>query len=210
LQAAAKLAAQGEIAHLNELLKPFLQDSVERRRKKRHHFEVKEGFTRKVLVLLQRYLHRMPRQVSPGADRRASVVIPLCNYKGVASILFERRSGTVKSYKHHVCFPGGMLDEGVDTTIIQTSLRELEEELGVSLEKTEVLGIMRCNWQEVASMTGISVTPVIGYIGEFCEISFHPNRDEVEDLFTIPLADLLDPKKWILNDGSAPIFTGGK
>ncbi len=31
-----------------------------------------------------------------------------------------------------------MLDEGVDNTIIQTSLRELEEEVGIPFEKTEV------------------------------------------------------------------------
>lgn len=90
------------------------------------------------------------------------MVIPLCNADGVASILFERRSGIVRTYKHQVCFPGGMLDETVDQSIIQTSLRELEEELGIPFEKTEVLGILRCNWHEVASMTGIAVTPVVG------------------------------------------------
>ena len=55
---------------------------------------------------------------------------------------------------YSVCFPGGMVDEGVDNTIIQTSLREFEEELGIKPEKVEVLGILRCDWGEVASMTG--------------------------------------------------------
>ena len=47
------------------------------------------------------------------------------------------------------CFPGGMVDEDVDGTIIQTSLREMEEELGIPPEKVEVLGILRCDWTEV-------------------------------------------------------------
>lgn len=54
----------------------------------------------------------------------------------------------------------------VDRTIIQTSLREMEEEMGIPKEKVEVLGVLRCNWHEVASMTGIAVTPVVGFIGE--------------------------------------------
>lgn len=33
---------------------------------------------------------------------RASVVIPLCNVDGVASILFERRSASVRSFKNQV------------------------------------------------------------------------------------------------------------
>ena len=38
-----------------------------------------------------------------------------------------------------------MVDEE-DGTIIQTSLREMEEELGISPDKVEVLGILRCDW----------------------------------------------------------------
>ena len=96
---------------------------------------------------------------------RASVVIPLCNVEGVACILFERRSSSVRSFKNQVtdnrrggllgllgpdgfpvvlrslssiivfyhlqvCFPGGMVEESTDVNIIETSLREMEEEIG--------------------------------------------------------------------------------
>ena len=56
------------------------------------------------------------------------------------------------------------LFQGIDATVIQTSLREMEEELGIPAEKAEVLGILRCNWDEVANMTGVSVTPVGTYV----------------------------------------------
>lgn len=56
---------------------------------------------------------------------------------------------------------------------------------------------------------GISVTPVVGFIGEVSQLTFKTNRDEVEDLFSISLSDLLDDKKWILKDRSAPIYIGG-
>jgi len=209
LQRAATLFFSGETEELKELLVPFLDESVERRRLRHHHLDLSKGFTRKEIVILQRYLHRMPRHVFHNAERRASVIIPLCNVNGVASVLFERRSMKVRTHKQQVCFPGGMLDEGVDSTIIQTSLREMEEELGIPREKIEVLGILRCNWNEVASMTGIAVTPVIGFIGELNDLVLTPNSDEVEQYFTIPLEDLLDEQKWLTRNFSTPVFTGG-
>lgn len=80
----------------------------------------------------------MPREVFQAADRRASVVIPICNVNGIASILFERRSTHVRTHKQQVCFPGGMVDEAVDATIVQTSLREMEEEIGIPPDRAEV------------------------------------------------------------------------
>jgi nudix motif 8 len=184
LQRAASLLQKDHFQELRELLSPFLKENVEKRRHRKHNLDLREGFSRQEIVILQRYLHRMPRHVFHAAERRASVVIPLCNVGGVASILFERRSEKVRTHKQQVCFPGGMLEEGVDATIIQTSLREMEEELGVPKEKIEVLGILRCNWNEVASMTGIAVTPVVGFIGELNDLTLTPNSDEVEQYFT--------------------------
>mmetsp|Transcript_15317 Transcript_15317/g.25574 ORF Transcript_15317/g.25574 Transcript_15317/m.25574 type:complete len:403 (+) Transcript_15317:120-1328(+) len=209
LQRAASLLDLGNVSELKDLLSPFMQDNVDRRRHRKHSLDLQDGFSRQEIVILQRYLHRMPRHVFHAAERRASVVIPLCNVQGVASILFERRSDKVRTHKHQVCFPGGMLEEGVDATIIQTSLREMEEELGIPREKIEVLGILRCNWHEVASMTGIAVTPVVGFIGELSELVLTPNSDEVEQFFTVPLEELLDDQKWLARNFSTPVFTGG-
>jgi nudix motif 8 len=102
-----------------------------------------------------------------------------------------------------------MVDEGVDATIIQTSLREMHEELGIESEQTEVLGILRCKWSEVAGMTGVAVTPVVGFIGELTELNLRPDEDEVEQVFTIPLNDLLDDSKWTHKEFSTPAFHGG-
>jgi len=209
LQAAAFLAETGNYDALAPLLFPFLRKNVERRRQKRHSFDFASGFGRKELVIIQRYLHRMPRQVFNAAERRASVVIPLCNVNGVASVLFERRSNRVRTHKQQVCFPGGMVEEGVDANIIQTSLRETEEELGIPADKIEVLGILRCDWGEVASMTGVAVTPVVGFLGELNDIKLTSNPDEVEQLFTVPMDDLLDKRNWKTRDFSTPIFSGG-
>ena len=57
--------------------------------------------------------------------------------------------------------------------------------------------------------SGIAVTPVVGFIGEISRLSFKANKDEVEDLFSISLSDLLNSNKWIEKDRSAPIYIGG-
>ena len=49
---------------------------------------------------------------------------------------------------------------------------------------------------------------VVGYIGELNDLTLTPNPDEVEQLFSVPLADLLDKNKWVIRDFSTPVFTG--
>lgn len=48
----------------------------------------------------------------------------------------------------------------------------------------------------------------VGYIGELNDLTTTPNPDEVEQLFTVPLHDLLDKSKWVIRDFSTPVFTG--
>lgn len=208
LQQAASLAYKGDLEKLRELLRPYSRSNVEKRRIKNHIIDFSKPISKKELVILQKYLYRLPRNLSSPSDSRASVVIPICNVKGVPSILFERRSSKMRSHKLQVCFPGGMLDEE-DTSIIQTSLREMEEELGIDPEQTEVLGILRCNWNEISNLTGISVTPVVGYINDYDNLKIVANIDEVENYFTIPIIDLMDDSNWVTGSFSAPVFNGG-
>jgi hypothetical protein len=67
LQNAARLCHQGNFDDLKSLLVPYLPSSVERKRTRKHDINITEGsngLSRKDIVILQRYLHRMPRHVS--------------------------------------------------------------------------------------------------------------------------------------------------
>jgi hypothetical protein len=156
LQRAAMLLEQQSFDELKSLLSPYSRENVEAVRQRHKHRisdtsgqSMGEGLSKKETAAIQRFLHRMPRYVSKPhlVDKRASVIIPLCNVNGVASILFQKRSEKVRTHKQQgnylfivhiqlklylisfflflVCFPGGMVDEGVDNTIIETSLREV-------------------------------------------------------------------------------------
>lgn len=36
---------------------------------------------------------------------------------------------------------------------------------GFPAQQVDVLGVLRCDWSEVHKITGIGVTPVVGYLG---------------------------------------------
>lgn len=41
------------------------------------------------------------------------------------------------------------------------------------------MGVLRCDWAEVASLVGVAVTPVVGFLGNISREQMHPNPDEV-------------------------------
>jgi hypothetical protein len=83
-----------------------------------------------------------------------------------------------------------------------------EEIRGLDDINVEVLGILRLNWGEVHHLTGVAVTPVVCYLGELPE-TLAPSPDEVSEVFTIPLVDLVNNDHWVHKEGLAPIFVGG-
>jgi nudix motif 8 len=91
----------------------------------------------------------MPRRVGTAHSKRAGVVLPLCNVDGKPCILFEKRSRNLRAHADEVCLPGGMVSDEVDKSIVQTCLREMEEEIGIQPSAATVLGVLRCNWGEV-------------------------------------------------------------
>eukprot|EP00520_Triparma_pacifica_P009960 CAMPEP_0118645492 /NCGR_PEP_ID=MMETSP0785-20121206/7535_1 /TAXON_ID=91992 /ORGANISM="Bolidomonas pacifica, Strain CCMP 1866" /LENGTH=414 /DNA_ID=CAMNT_0006537389 /DNA_START=168 /DNA_END=1409 /DNA_ORIENTATION=+ len=209
LQLAAALLRSGDMDSLRSVLSPHEAQYIEIRRRRRVHLDLQHGFSTRTLEMLRKYLARMPRQVTKAHRQRAAIVLPLCNVDGIPSVLFEKRSEQMRKHPGEVCFPGGMVSEGDDHTIVSTCLREMEEEVGLTEDATNVLGILRCNWGEISAITGIAVTPVVGYVGTLGEGSLEPNPQEVEECFTVPLADVLKKQNWVSRDGQAPIFTGG-
>lgn len=66
LQSAATFFFNNDMVSLKDILTPFLKSNVEKRRIRRHALNLEHGFTRKEIVILQRYLHRIPRQIFHG------------------------------------------------------------------------------------------------------------------------------------------------
>jgi len=231
LQQCASLLARGDLDQLSAVLRPFERQYVEMRRKRENVLDLTAGFgggnvdydsagggsaagyaetSFASLEMLRKGLSRMPRRVSMAHQKRAAVVLPLCDVDGVPCVLFEKRSRHLRAHPDEVCLPGGMVTPGDDKSIVSTCLREMGEEIeGLDMGNVVVLGVLRCNWGEVHHLTGVAVTPVVCYIGEISHLNLEPNPDEVAECFTVPLCPLLDRERWVHREGYAPIFTGG-
>ena len=209
LQHCATLLSENRVEELRRILNPYERQFIlSRRRSKEKVLDFRGGFNNQSIELLRKGLNRMPRTISTAFTKRAGVVLPLCNVDGVPCILFEKRSRRLRAHPDEVCLPGGMVSEGDDKTIIQTCLREMDEEIGVGSESATVLGVLRCNWGEVHHLVGVAVTPVVCYLGNLDKFQLHPNPDECAECFTVPLELFLDRDRWVHKQHYAPFFTG--
>lgn len=208
LQQAAVLAKEGKIEELVELLRIFHPDYVVQRRQPRRLLDATVRLDSDTRQALRKTLMRLPRTVVSAHVQRAAVVVPLCLVNGTPSLLLEKRAPHLRAHPDEVCLPGGMVCQVSDATIVSTCLREMNEEIGGLTKDAEVLGVFRCNWGEVHHMVGIAVTPVVCYLGELPD-ELYPNEEEVSQVFTIPLASLLDEDFWEYRKDLAPIFLGG-
>lgn len=210
LQQCSALAEEGEFEELQKVLQSFHPRHVLQRRKRRRRLDVCRHLDTGSLEVIRKSLMRMPRTVTTAHTKRAGVVIPLCTVDGVPSVLLEKRSPHLRAHPDEVCLPGGMVCNINDTTIVQTCLREMEEEIpGLDMSQVQVLGILRCNWGEVHHLVGVAVTPVVCYLGEVPE-NPETNTDEVAKVFTIPLSKMLEDSLWVQKEDLAPIFVGGE
>lgn len=139
---------------------------------------------------------------------RACVLVPLCHVRGQPALLFTKRTETVGTHKGQVSFPGGRMDPD-DVDEDACALRELEEEVGVGAREVELLG--HCH--EVMSITGVRVTPVVGFLGEVGDLKhLKLEAAEIDVAFTLTLDEIVDPGKREYRDlGSRrlPFFLAG-
>lgn len=124
--------------------------------------------------------------------RCAAVLIPLLQEQGEWHILYTRRTQRVESHKGQVSFPGGACDQD-ETTPEDTALREVEEEIGIGRSAVRILGRLT----SMVTITSYRVTPVVGVLD--WPTVFRLSEQEVERIFTIPLAWLSDSRnRWEL------------
>ena len=117
----------------------------------------------------------------------AAVLVPIVDHRSGLTVIFTKRTTHLKAHSGQVSFPGGRA-EPADPTPEFTALREAQEEIGLALERVEVLARL----PEYRTRTGFRVTPVVGLLTP--PVALTPDPREVEEVFEVPLAFLLDPK----------------
>jgi 8-oxo-dGTP pyrophosphatase MutT (NUDIX family) len=126
------------------------------------------------------------RKISGENFKPSAVLMPLFYDKGSLHVLFTKRSDEVNSHKGQICFPGGTQQPG-DSSLLQTALREDEEEIGLKTKDVEVLGELD---DGITLGTGYIISPFVAFIPY--PYSFKPECREVEQIFFVPLSALMD------------------
>jgi 8-oxo-dGTP pyrophosphatase MutT (NUDIX family) len=116
----------------------------------------------------------------------AAVLIPIVDHPSGLTVVFTQRTSHLKAHSGQVSFPGGRA-EPEDPTPEFTALREAHEEIGLAMERVEVLARL----PEYLTRTGFRVTPVVGLVAP--PLALRPDPREVDEVFEVPLAHLLDP-----------------
>jgi len=124
----------------------------------------------------------------PDDARRAAVLLALDRAAAGWSIPAILRPETLKAHAGQVSLPGGLVES--DETVVQTALREFEEELGAVTSAMRVVGQLSPVYVFVS---GFEVTPVVAVSEQ--PLKFRPNEHEVAAVLELPLAELIDPAR---------------
>lgn len=121
-----------------------------------------------------------PRKLKP-----AAVLMPIVR-RAEPTVLFTRRTAHLARHAGQVSFPGGRVHED-DTSLIETALRETREETGIAADYVSIAGFL----DSYETGTGFAIVPVVGLLTEGFTLA--PDPGEVDEVFEVPLAFLLDP-----------------
>jgi 8-oxo-dGTP pyrophosphatase MutT (NUDIX family) len=115
--------------------------------------------------------------------RPAAVLVPVID-RDEPTVLFTQRASHLPDHAGQISFPGGKIDPGDDSPLA-AALRETEEEIGLERRFVEPLGYLDL----YMTTLGYRIVPTVARIDAGFRVAL--NRDEVDDVFEVPLAFLM-------------------
>ena len=140
--------------------------------------------TTTVIERVRRFVTTLDQLPPPPDSRPSAVLVPILSGSTGPEVLLTRRTKHLSSHKGEVSFPGGRLDSG--ESFVAAAIREAREEIGLDPDTVEVIG-------ELSAMaTYVSrsyIVPVVAHVTR--RPSLDVRNDEVDRVFTVPLAELV-------------------
>ena len=120
--------------------------------------------------------------------RQAAVLVAVVPGQGV---LLTKRASHLQHHPGQIAFPGGKLDLS-DASLEACALRESREEVGLPVDGVQILGRLPSH----ETVTGFVITPVLACLDQ--PFKAIPEPGEVDEVFTVPLAHLLNPRNYAI------------
>jgi 8-oxo-dGTP pyrophosphatase MutT (NUDIX family) len=141
-----------------------------------------------------------PRRTVDRPDlKHAAVTVCVVEDDGIPALLITRRAARMRKHAGQWALPGGRLDPG--ETPVEGALRELDEEVGLRLAPSAVLGLL----DDYVTRSGYVMTPVVCWAGDVGELS--PHEAEVASIHLVPVADLdVEPRLIRIPESEQPVI----
>lgn len=120
--------------------------------------------------------------------RRSAVLLALFEQEGQVFLPFIRRSSQLRLHSGQIAFPGGGADPG-DRSLVETALREAQEEIGLDASEVKTLGVLP---PMLTVVSNFLVVPVVAWLPHGLG-RVQLQLGEVDEQFSLPLAGLADP-----------------
>lgn len=120
-------------------------------------------------------------------ERNAAVLVVLVEREHGLNVVLTRRASHLKHHAGQISFPGGK-HENTDIDLQYTALRETQEEIGLNLTSSNIVGAIG----NYSTISGFSVTPYIAITDDIPPLQI--DKNEVEYAFEVPLAHCLAPQ----------------
>lgn len=138
--------------------------------------------------------------------RKAAVLLGLFEQDGQPSLLFIRRSSTLRAHSGEIAFPGGGFDP-TDSSLVMTALREAQEEVGLNPANVEILGVLPPVFTVVSNYL---ILPVVAFLpAGLGTLQLQPS--EVAEIILTPLFGLVNPnifhtEEWVRDGQSRTVY----
>jgi 8-oxo-dGTP pyrophosphatase MutT (NUDIX family) len=111
----------------------------------------------------------------------AAVLVPLFGFPDEPGLVFTERRHDLKRHAGEISFPGGRQDHP-DEPLLETALREADEEIGLEKTRVEIVGALPPIGTFV---TSFKVHPFVGLIESDLEFVASPSEVETVLAFTV-------------------------
>ena len=132
-----------------------------------------------------------PSPKHDGKSKLSSILVII--YGSEPKLLMIKKSKELKNHGGEIAFPGGKLNED-DKDLLETALRETEEEIGLSISRSNVISQL----DNVRTLnSGYTITPFVCILDNLAKLK---TNFEVASVLNIPMIPFLET----LNDDHDP------